>query len=139
MKNRYLYSLNLLILKFDELLWLQDNAALTMRVFSLWIGFCGIILFFTPNIFLDFSNITMEPDILARLFGMVLLFLAFYYYMASKKPEFKEFYRWTTYTRFLALPITIVLVLLKIAETIVITFVLVDFIGALWTTWALRH
>lgn len=116
-----------------------NNAALSMRIFSLWIGFCGIILFFIPSIFLDFSNVSMEPDIVARLFGMVLLFLTFYYFMASKKPEYRDFYRWTTYTRFLALPITIILVFFNIAEPIVITFVIVDFIGALWTTWALQH
>ena len=116
-----------------------NDAAFSMKVFSFWIAFCGLVLFLFPSIFLDFSNVKMEPDILARLFGMVLLFLAFYYFMASKKPEYRDFYQWTTYTRFLALPITISLVFFNIAEPIVITFVLVDFIGALWTAWTLRH
>jgi hypothetical protein len=50
-----------------------------------------------------------------------------------------DFYRWTTYTRFLALPITLMLVILNYAEVIIILFVLVDFIGAVWTMFALRQ
>ena len=81
----------------------------------------------------------MEPDTVARLFGMVLLFMAFYYFMVSRHEEMRLFYRWTTYTRSLALIITILLVIIGLAEPIVIAFVVVDAIGAAWTIWALRR
>ena len=60
-------------------------------------------------------------------------------FMVSRHEEMRLFYRWTTYTRSLALIITILLVIIGLAEPIVIAFVVVDAIGAAWTIWALRR
>jgi len=116
----------------------RSHAAASIHYFSYWILVCGLALMLAPGILLELVDITMNPDILARLFGMVLLCLAFYYQMVSRHEEMREFYRWTTYTRFLVLPCVTVLVLLGLGKPIVIGFVAIDFVGALWTTLALR-
>ena len=117
----------------------RSHAAASMYYFSYWILICGLSLVLAPKILLDLIAIKMEPNyIVGHLFGMVLIFLAFYYQMVSRHEEMREFYRWTTYTRFLALPGTVVFVLLGWGEPITIGFVVVDFLGALWTTLALR-
>jgi len=116
----------------------MTRAARSIHVFSFWILLCGVFLLFFPGVLLDLARIRMEPDILARLFGMVLLFNACYYFMAGRHEEMRAFYGWTVYTRALALAIVVVLVIIDLAEPIVIPFVLVDALGAAWTSWALR-
>jgi len=106
--------------------------------FAFWILICGVSLLCFPGLLLELVDIKMEPDTLARLFGMVLLFLAFYYFMASRHEEMRPFYKWTTYTRSSALVITVFLVLIGLAKPIVIAFVIVDALGAIWTIWALH-
>lgn len=123
----------------------RSHAAASMYYFSYWILICGVCLMLAPKLLLNLIGITMsdsatgEPNyIVGHLFGMVLIFLAFYYQMVSRHEAMREFYRWTTYTRFLALPGTVVFVLLGLGKPITIGFVVVDFLGALWTTLALR-
>lgn len=123
----------------------RSHAAASMYYFSYWILICGLSLMLVPKLLLNLIGITMTNSatggpnyILGHLFGMVLVFLAFYYQMVSRREEMREFYRWTTYTRFLALPGTAVFVFLGLGEPITLLFVVVDFLGALWTTLALR-
>jgi len=116
----------------------MTRAARSIHVFSFWIFMCGVSLMFFPRILLDLAGIHVQPDVLARLFGMVLLFNAFYYFMAGRHEEMRAFYGWTAYTRTLALVIVLVLVMLNVAEPIVLPFVGVDAAGAAWTAWALR-
>ncbi len=117
----------------------MSRAAASMYYFGYWILICGVSLLCFPGILLKLVGIQMEPDTVARLFGMVLLFMSFYYFMASKHEEMRPFYRWTTYTRPMALIITVLLVFIGLADPIVIAFVVVDVAGAAWTIWALRQ
>lgn len=117
----------------------MDRAATSIFVFAFWILACGVALLCFPGPLLALAGIEMRPDILARLFGMVLVFNAFYYFMAARQPGMRPFYRWTTYTRALALPVTVLLVAAGSARPLVIGFVVVDALGAAWTHRALRR
>ena len=117
----------------------MSRASQSMFFFSFWIGICGITLFAFPDVLLDLAEIEMNPDILARLFGMVLIFLSTYYFLASKREYMQEFYRWTTYTRLSAFIIVIILWLANLAQPVIIAFAFVDFLGALWTIWGLSR
>jgi hypothetical protein len=69
---------------------------------------------------------------------MVLFFLAIYYFVAGKRKEFWPFFRVTVFTRASALVFVIVFVVLNMAKPLIILFVIVDAIGAVWTFFALR-
>jgi hypothetical protein len=68
-----------------------------------------------------------------------VLILAFDYFQAGRHGALTEFYRWTTYTRRAAFGLTAVWVVLGQASPLLLGFVTVDLLGALWTMWALRR
>ncbi len=106
--------------------------------FGFWVLACGISLMFFPAFCLDFAGIALNDYITVRLFGMVLIYLAVYYFIAGRHPAFRPLYRATVFTRSSALIFVIGFVILGMAKPIVIGFVAVDALGALWTVLALR-
>jgi hypothetical protein len=106
--------------------------------FGFWVLACGIVLMFFPGLMLRVAGITASNDVILRIQGMVLIFLAIYYFVAGRRPEFRPLYRVTVYTRASALPLTAAMVLLLRANPLIILFTVVDALGALWTVLALR-
>lgn len=115
------------------------TAGKTLFYFSFWVFACALGLLFVPGIMLSLLGMSTENSIIARIFGMVLLFLAYYYMRAGADGTLTKFYRWTTHTRLLAFPISAVFVALKMISPLLLLFVLVDVAGALWTLSALRR
>jgi hypothetical protein len=70
---------------------------------------------------------------------MVLLFLGFYYFMAGRQGDMKNFYWWTTYTRPTALLFALVFIISGQIKPFFLAFVIVDLLGAFWTWNALRQ
>jgi hypothetical protein len=93
---------------------------------------------FFPGMMLRVARVTVSNDVILRIQGMVLIFLAIYYFVAGRHPEFRPLYQVTVYTRASALPLTAVMVLLLRANPLIILFTVVDALGALWTALALR-
>lgn len=116
----------------------MTRAGKSIFYFGFWVVACGISLLFFPSFCLDVAGIALNDYITVRLFGMVLLYLAVYYFIAGRYPVFRPFYIATVFTRSSALVIVIIFVLLGMAQPIVIGFVIVDALGALWTGIALR-
>ncbi len=117
----------------------MTRAGRSMFVFSFWVFACGIGLMFFPALSLSVLDITMSSFIPVRLFGMVLLFLGIYYVVTARHPACWPFYRITVFTRGSALFIVIIFVLIGWAEPLVVGFVVVDALGALWTFMALKR
>lgn len=116
----------------------MTRAGASIFYFAFWILICGIFLFFVPDFSLNLAGMPVSDVTVPRLFGMVLVFLSIYYFLAGRRPEFWPLYRVTVYTRASALIIVIVLVLLDIVRPLVIAFVAVDALGALWTGISLK-
>jgi len=116
----------------------MTGAGRSIFYFGFWVLACGITLMFFPAFCLEFAGIALNDYITVRLFGMVLIYLAVYYFIAGLHPAFRPLYRATVFTRSSALLVVIVFVLLGMAKPIVIGFVMVDALGALWTGLALR-
>jgi hypothetical protein len=116
----------------------MTRAGKSIFYFGFWVLACGVSLMFFPKFCLDIAGINLNDYITVRLFGMVLIYLSIYYFVAGQHPEFRPLYRTTVFTRSSALIIVIVFVLLEMAKPIVIGFVVVDALGALWTALALR-
>ena len=63
--------------------------------------------------------------------------MAFYYVQAARMGV-KEFFRWTLYTRSLAVIILVAFVATRLAPWMVLIFWLGDLVGVIWTWAALR-
>ena len=116
----------------------MTRAGKSIFYFGFWVLACGIGLMFFPGFCLELVGLGLNDYITVRLFGMVLLYLAVYYFIAGRNPAFRPLYKATVFTRSSALLIVIVFVLLGLAKPLVIGFVIVDALGALWTGLALR-
>lgn len=116
----------------------MTHAGRSIFYFGFWVVICGISLLIFPEFSLGVAGITLNDYIPVRIFGMVLLYLAVYYFVAGRSAGFRPLYLATVFTRSSALLLVIILVLIGKAEPIVIGFVTVDGLGALWTALALR-
>jgi hypothetical protein len=116
----------------------MSRAGSSMFWFGFWVLACGISMTFFPGMMLRVSGITVSNDVILRIQGMVLIFLAIYYFVAGRRPEFRPLYQVTVCTRSSALPLTAAMVLLLRANPLIILFTVVDALGALWTALALR-
>jgi len=116
----------------------MSRAGRSMFWFGFWVLACGIFLMFFPGMKLRVAGITVSNDVILRIQGMVLLFLAIYSFVAGRRPEFRPLYQVTVYTRASALPVTAAMVLRLRANPLIILFTVVDALGALWTALALR-
>ena len=117
----------------------MTKAGKSIFFFGFWVVICGIALMFFPGLVIGMMGMDMTPDVVSRVLGMVLIFLAIYYFVAGMHPEFRPFYRVTVYTRSSALIIAVIFVLAGIAEVSLIYFTIVDAAGAAWTAFALRR
>ncbi len=116
----------------------MSRAGSSMFWFGFWVLACGLSMTFFPGMMLRVAQVTVSNDVILRIQGMVLIFLAIYYFVAGRRPEFRPLFRVTVYTRASALPLTAVMVLLLRATPLIILFTVVDALGALWTALALR-
>lgn len=116
----------------------MTHAGRSIFYFGFWVVICGISLLVFPEFSLGVAGITLNDYLPVRIFGMVLLYLAVYYFVAGRSPGFRPLYVATVFTRSSALLFVIIAVLLGMTEPRVIGFVTVDGLGALWTALALR-
>jgi len=113
-------------------------AGKSIYYFGFWVLACAVGLMVLPEFSLKMVNMQLNDCITVRLFGMVLLFLSIYYFILGKRKESWPFFRVTVFTRASALIFVIVFVLIGWAKPIIILFVVVDALGALWTFFALK-
>jgi hypothetical protein len=123
----------------QEIAMNKTRAGASIFYFGFWVALCGVSLMFFPTLCLSMAGMHLNDVTVPRLFGMVLIFLSLYYFLAGRHPEFWPLYRLTVYTRSSAFIIVTVFALMGIVKPVVIGFVTVDALGALWTFLALKH
>ena len=101
----------------------MTRAGKSIFYFGFWVLICAISLLFFPGFCLGIVGIALDNYITVRILGMVLLYLAVYYFVAGTRPGFRPLYLATVFTRSSALLFVIIAVLLGMAEPIVIGFV----------------
>ncbi len=111
--------------------------AKSLFVFSIYLVGLSLVLLLSPNTLIRLFNQPETHEVWIRVVGMLLLFIAFYYFQVVRK-EWIEFIRWTVYTRSLVIVFLTAFVLLGMAPAVLILFGLIDLLFALWTVLALR-
>jgi hypothetical protein len=116
---------------------LPSAAGKSIFFFSFWVLLCALALLVVPDRLVNLLGIVMPDTLVARIFGMVLLFMGYYYLRSGLDGTLFRFYRWTVQTRIAAMPIAVLFVLSGWANPFLILFVGVDLAGAIWTLLAL--
>ena len=106
--------------------------------FGFWVLACGLSLALAPGLMLRVAGITVSNDIMLRVFGTVLVYMAVYYFVAGRRSGYAALYRASVYTRFSAPIVVGLFVIVLKASPLVVCFTAVDALGALWTALALR-
>jgi hypothetical protein len=115
----------------------MNNAAKSIFFFGLYLAVVGAILLVWPNLLLVLLGFPPTNEVWIRVAGVLVLFLA-YYFIQSARAGTVDFWRWTTHVRFALIFIFTGLVLLGLARPPLILLGVADFLGAIWTTLAMR-
>ncbi len=107
--------------------------------FGFWVLGCGLTLALFPGFLMGIASITASSDIMMRVFGTVLVYMAVYYFVAGRGRGFDALYRVSVYTRFSAPVFVGLFVLILKANPLIVIFTAVDALGALWTAIALKR
>jgi hypothetical protein len=115
----------------------MSRAATSIVVFGVYLAAVGATLLIAPNILLVVLGFPPTNEVWIRVAGVLVLILA-YYFIQSARRGTADFWRWTVHVRFSLIFIFGALVLLGLARPPLILLGVADFLGAIWTTLALR-
>ncbi len=114
-----------------------SRAATSILAFGVYLAAVGAILLLVPNLLLGLLGFPPTNEVWIRVVGILVLYLA-YYFVQSARAGTADFWRWTTHVRFALIFFFSGLVLLGLARPSLILLGVADFLGAIWTTLALR-
>jgi hypothetical protein len=115
----------------------MKRAATSIMVFGIYLAAVGAVLLLVPNVLLTLLGFPPTNEVWIRVTGVLVLYLA-YYFVQSSRAGTVDFWRWTTHVRFALIFIFTGMVLLGLARPSLILLGAADFLGAIWTTLALR-
>ncbi len=116
----------------------MSDPAKTVFAFGWYIVVLGATLLLAPNLLLTTFGLPPTEEVWIRVVGMLLLFLAGYYFIAARA-EWTQFFRATVWFRSLVIVFFGVFVVLGLVKPVLLAFAGVDLLAALWTAAALRH
>lgn len=116
----------------------MSKAAVSLRIFSIYMFVLGLILILDPNLLLRFLAIPETREIWIRIVGLLVLILGYYDFMASRGED-AAFFRWSVHARLFAAALLIILVATGSAPTILLLFGLIDGAAAFWTRLSLKE
>ena len=115
----------------------MSKAAVSVFAAGLFLIVTGIGFLIIPNFVLSLLSIPPTDEVWIRIVGMLVLFIGYYNLVAAHK-ELKDYFNASISVRIVCFVCFLVLVLTKIAYPILIIFGIIDLVGAIWTTWALK-
>ena len=115
----------------------MKQSTLSMVIFGVYMLVMGLILIIVPNPLITLLGFAPVTDVWIRILGMVLVILAFYYFLAVKEEAY-SFYRWTSYGRMPIVLVYLGFTALKLAPPILVLLGVFETACAIWTGVALR-
>lgn len=116
----------------------MSDPAKTVFAFGWYILVLGAALVLAPNLVLTSFGLPPTGEVWIRVVGMLLLFIAGYYFLAARA-EWTLFFRASVWFRSLVILFFLAFVLLGLVKPVVLAFAVVDLAAAMWTAAALRH
>jgi hypothetical protein len=115
----------------------MSRAALSLAVFGAYILVLGASLILFPDFILGLFGMPIVRDVWIRVVGMLLMLLAVYDILAARA-EWRDFLRWSVYTRGSVIVFFSAFVATGLAPPVLLLFGTIDFSAAVWTGLALR-
>jgi hypothetical protein len=112
--------------------------ARSLKVFAVYLALLGITLLFAPNALLGIFGLPATSEVWIRVVGMLVLFLAVYYWTAAGT-DAVPFFRATVLCRLTVPVFFIAFVVGGWATWPLLLFGVVDAAGAAWTWRTLGH
>jgi len=114
-----------------------SRAATSVFWFGLYLVALGVTLVVVPNVPLSLFGMPQPDEPWIRVAGMLALLLG-YYYVQCARGELRRFFELTIGARGAVIVFFAAFVALGFAKPTLLLFGLVDVVGAIWTTLALR-
>ena len=114
------------------------SAALTIRVFGVYVVLTGIGLLVAPNLMLSLFGLPAPTEVWVRVLGALAAVVG-YYYWACGTADAKVFFKATIPGRLAFCALCVALVAFAGAPLPLLAFGVVDVLGAAWTALALRR
>ncbi len=116
----------------------MKQSTISMIVFTIYIMILGLIFMFIPNSVITLFGFQPVTDVWIRIMGLILLILAYYYFMAIRERA-TNFYKWTAYGRLPIFFVFLSFVLLDLGPPILLVFGAFDTCCAIWTGLSLHR
>jgi hypothetical protein len=113
------------------------HGAISILIFGIYIVLLGITFVVAPNVLLGMFGVPPTSEAWIRILGVVLGILGFYYIQAARN-GLTPFFRATVYGRTAVLIFSVVFAVFGLIKPILILFGMIDFLGAIWTAFAVR-
>ena len=115
----------------------MTKAATSVFWFGVYLVALGVTLVVVPNVPLSIFGMPQPDEPWIRVAGMLALLLG-YYYIQCARAELRPFFELTIPARGAVIVFFAAFVALGFAKPTLLLFGLVDVVGAIWTTLALR-
>lgn len=115
----------------------MSQSAKSVWLFGLYLVGLGIVLLLVPNLLLTLFGIAATNEVWIRIVGVLALALSAYYITAGKL-NLTPILKVTVYVRSSIIFFFTGFVLAGLVSPMLILFGVVDFLGAMWTFWALK-
>jgi hypothetical protein len=116
----------------------MSKAAVSLRVFSLYMFVLGVTLVVDPNLLLSTFGFAQTREVWIRIVGLLVLIVGYFDFMASRS-EYVPFFHWSVHARLVAAVLLAVFVALGLAPSMLLLFGLIDGVAAIWTAICLRR
>jgi hypothetical protein len=115
----------------------MKKTSTSVLCYGIYLLMLGLVYVTIPNLPLTLLGFAPTDEPWIRVMAACVMILG-YYYVRAARSDWSPFYRWTIHTRAFFALATVVFVVLKLAQPMLLLFGLLDLAGALWTGLALR-
>lgn len=116
----------------------MSKPAKTIYVFAFYMVFEVVILLLSPEPLLKMSGIEARDVMWLRVIAGIVAGLTIYYFVIARR-EMRELFPVTVYERTTVCAATVFVYAFNHAPFMVLLVGVVDFLGALWTWWAIKN
>lgn len=115
----------------------MSKAALSAKVFSVYVLFVGAVLVLAPNFLLSIFRIPPTTEVWIHVVGVLAFMIGIYAWNAAKH-ESKSFFEASVYTRAMVFVAFTTFAVIGLASPMLVLFGVMDLAGGVWTYFALK-
>jgi hypothetical protein len=115
----------------------MKKSAISVFVWGVYIIAVGICFLILPRLLLELMGRVTADYMMARFFGMLMVFYGYFYIRAALSAN-TGYFVWTIHTRMLAIVFLTMICIVDKTSPLIVAFGGIDIAGAVWTWMAMR-